>query len=94
MDDLTSLRWFRRRRVGFGWRPVSWQGWLITLLAVTAAVVVVVVFRGSAVRIPVGPRPDHRFLGPSRCPRPRPVGASIRSQLARVEDQDGCDRRG
>ena len=53
MDDLTSLRWFRRRRVGFGWRPVGWQGWLITLLAVTAAVVVVVVFRGSTVRIPV-----------------------------------------
>ena len=41
MDDLTSLRWFRRRRVGFGWRPVSWQGWSITLLAVAAAVVVV-----------------------------------------------------
>ena len=53
MDDLSSLRWFRRRRVGFGWRPASWQGWLITLLAVAAAVVVVVVFRGSAVRIPV-----------------------------------------
>ena len=52
MDDLTSLRWFRRRRIGFGWRPVSWQGWVITLLAVTAAVVVVVVFRGSAARIP------------------------------------------
>ena len=53
MDDLTSLRWFRRRRVGFGWRPVSWQGWSITLLAVAAAVVVVVVFRGSAARIPL-----------------------------------------
>ncbi len=53
MDDLSSLRWFRRRRVGLGWRPVSWQGWLITLVAVTAAVVAVVVFRGSALRIPV-----------------------------------------
>ncbi len=53
MDDLTSQRWFRRRRVGFGWRPISWQGWSITLFAVTAAVAVVVVFRGSAVRIPV-----------------------------------------
>ena len=45
--------WFRRRRVGFGWRPVSWQGWSITLLAVAAAVVVVVVLRGSAARIPL-----------------------------------------
>ncbi len=53
MDELSSLRWFRRRRVGLGWRPVSWQGWLITLVAVTAAVVVVVVVRGPAVRIPV-----------------------------------------
>ena len=49
---LTSLGWFRRRRVGLGWRPVSWQGWSISLLAVAAAVVVVIVFRGSALRIP------------------------------------------
>jgi ABC-2 type transport system ATP-binding protein len=52
MDDLTSLRWFRRRRVGLGWRPASWQGWAVTFLAVTAAVTVVVVLRASSARIP------------------------------------------
>ena len=72
MDDLTSLRWFRRRRIGFGWRPVSWQGWVITLLAVAAAVVVVVVFRGSAVRIPV-PRPDRGSLRGRRAADRRPA---------------------
>lgn len=23
--------WFRAKRFGWGWYPVSWQGWLITL---------------------------------------------------------------
>jgi hypothetical protein len=33
--------WFRRRRIGVGWQPVSWQGWVITIviaLAVTGAI--------------------------------------------------------
>jgi len=49
---LSSHTWFRRRRVGFGWRPVSWQGWAVTLAAVTSAIAVVVSLRASAVRIP------------------------------------------
>tara|TARA_Y100000310_G_scaffold335463_1_gene417604 strand:- start:600 stop:863 length:264 start_codon:yes stop_codon:yes gene_type:complete len=23
--------WFKRRRLGWGWRPASWEGWLVTL---------------------------------------------------------------
>ncbi len=23
--------WFKRRRYGYGWIPVSWQGWLVVL---------------------------------------------------------------
>jgi hypothetical protein len=23
--------WFRRRTRGFGWTPITWQGWLVTL---------------------------------------------------------------
>jgi ABC-2 type transport system ATP-binding protein len=53
LDDLTSLRWFRRRRVGLGWSPVSWQGWTITFVAVAAAIAVIVLLRGSVARIPV-----------------------------------------
>jgi ABC-2 type transport system ATP-binding protein len=48
----SSRRWFQRRRVGFGWRPVSWQGWALTLLAVGSAIAVVVLLRKSAARIP------------------------------------------
>ncbi|MES2213535.1 MAG: hypothetical protein V4473_01685 [Patescibacteria group bacterium] len=24
--------WFRAKRWGWGWTPVSWQGWVVTLL--------------------------------------------------------------
>jgi hydrogenase/urease accessory protein HupE len=24
--------WFKRKRYGWGWYPVSWQGWLVTAL--------------------------------------------------------------
>ena len=52
-DNLTSPGWFRRRQVGFGWRPASWQGWAITLAAVSAAVVLAAVVGQSAVRLPL-----------------------------------------
>lgn len=32
--------WFGRKRSGIGWRPASWQGWLVTALVVTAIVLV------------------------------------------------------
>ncbi len=32
--------WFGRKRSGIGWRPASWQGWLVTVLVVTAIVLV------------------------------------------------------
>ena len=50
---LNSRRWFRRRRVGFGWRPVSWEGWALTSIAVTSAIAVVALLRASAARIPL-----------------------------------------
>jgi hypothetical protein len=33
-------RWFRRRESGLGWTPVSWQGWLVTLLGVVVVLLV------------------------------------------------------
>ena len=44
--------WFRRRSIGFGWRPVSWQGWLVTAVAAGALVSAVALIHGTA-RIPV-----------------------------------------
>jgi ABC-2 type transport system ATP-binding protein len=35
---VVSRSWFVRRRVGFGARPSSWQGWLITVVALGAIV--------------------------------------------------------
>ncbi|MGH2936219.1 MAG: ATP-binding cassette domain-containing protein [Gaiellaceae bacterium] len=50
---MTSKRWFQRRRVGIGWRPVDWHGWLITLVAVGAAVLVLALLHGSSARVPI-----------------------------------------
>lgn len=26
---MSSSYWFKRRRYGYGWIPVTWQGWLV-----------------------------------------------------------------
>jgi ABC-2 type transport system ATP-binding protein len=50
---MRSQGWFQRRRVGFGWRPASWQGWLLTLLAAAGIVAALVLLRGSSARLPI-----------------------------------------
>ena len=44
MDDR-QVYWFKRRRYGWGWTPVTWQGWVtilsfLLLVAVIAAIFV------------------------------------------------------
>jgi len=51
-EGLSGTPWFRRRQVGLGWRPVTWQGWLITAASVAVMIGVVTSLRG-AVRLPV-----------------------------------------
>ena len=53
MADRSSHAWFRRRRVGLGWRPVSWQGWLVTGVSAAVVIGVLVLLRRSAARVPV-----------------------------------------
>jgi ABC-2 type transport system ATP-binding protein len=53
MQHKFEKQWFRRRSVGFGWRPVSWQGWLITVVAVGLIVGTLAALRGSPERLPV-----------------------------------------
>jgi ABC-2 type transport system ATP-binding protein len=53
MQRSTSTPWFRRRRSGLGWRPVAWQGWLVTLVAFGSAIGELVLMRGSSARVPV-----------------------------------------
>lgn len=31
-DDRIRNYWFKRRRYGYGWTPVTWQGWLTVIL--------------------------------------------------------------
>src|SRR5512132_264771 len=52
MQRPIAKPWFRRRRVGIGWRPVTWEGWLITLVAVVLVVGVLTLLHTSA-RVPV-----------------------------------------
>lgn len=32
MSNSTSKYWFKRKRYGYGWFPVTWQGWLAIIL--------------------------------------------------------------
>jgi hypothetical protein len=44
MNETNKKLWFRAKRYGWGWMPVSWEGWLVTLaytaLMVTYAVLI------------------------------------------------------
>lgn len=40
-----SKRWFQPNRVGLGWHPSSWQGWLILVGGVAVIVTVVVLLQ-------------------------------------------------
>lgn len=37
--------WFAPKRVGYGWRPVTWQGWLITVAPGAIVLLVVLLTR-------------------------------------------------
>jgi ABC-2 type transport system ATP-binding protein len=48
-----SGAWFHRRQVGLGWRPIAWQGWLVTGIAAAVIIVAFAALHSSAVRIGV-----------------------------------------
>lgn len=51
MNDSTKRNyWFKRRRYGYGWTPVTWRGW------VTIVVFLVVVVAGAAIILKDTPR--------------------------------------
>jgi len=43
--------WFARRRLGWGWRPITWQGWVISLILVALAASALTLFRRSPASI-------------------------------------------
>ncbi|MEK7511157.1 MAG: hypothetical protein AAB582_02895 [Patescibacteria group bacterium] len=40
--------WFRAKRFGWGWYPVSWQGWVVTLVYALAYVILGLLFGAFA----------------------------------------------
>ena len=36
--NMKNKLWFKAKRFGWGWYPISWQGWVILLLYVVAMV--------------------------------------------------------
>jgi hypothetical protein len=48
MKDKAEKLWFKRRRYGWGWTPVTWQGWLST-------VILLAVILASAFTLPMQP---------------------------------------
>jgi ABC-2 type transport system ATP-binding protein len=53
MQLLSAKPWFRRRRVGLGWRPVTLQGWLVIAVAAGLVIAVLAAMRASSARIPI-----------------------------------------
>jgi hypothetical protein len=45
--DKKRKPWFGPNRSGVGWRPYTWQGWLILVVVVAAIVVLVVLLRSG-----------------------------------------------
>jgi hypothetical protein len=39
--------WFGPKRIGWGYRPQTWQGWLVTALSVVAVVVTAAIAKGT-----------------------------------------------
>ena len=45
---LGTRYWFGPKRgPGWGWRPITWQGWLVTALDLAATVSVSIILRGT-----------------------------------------------
>ncbi|HSC18940.1 MAG TPA: hypothetical protein VLC74_08505 [Rhizomicrobium sp.] len=45
---ITKHPWFGPKQFGWGWTPVSWEGWLVTAFFVAVTVAASVVFGRSA----------------------------------------------
>lgn len=45
--DDRQKHWFKRRRYGYGWTPVTWQGWFTALAFLATVLVGSVVLRDT-----------------------------------------------
>ena len=47
----SSHYWFARKTIGWGWKPASWQGWLVTAIYVAIVFVLGREFPPAAYRV-------------------------------------------
>ena len=43
MNNTSNELWFRRKIYGWGWFPITWQGWLVIALYVVAIITLALV---------------------------------------------------
>jgi hypothetical protein len=54
MRRVTDKPWFGPKLLGWGWRPIPWQGWLLTLLLTVLVVGVRIAFGTSLLAFGLG----------------------------------------
>lgn len=57
LKDNPEHYWFKRKPFGWGWTPVTWQGWGVTLIFIGALIL-------NAIRLDVRSATDGEFLSP------------------------------
>ncbi len=57
LKDNPEHYWFKRKPFGWGWTPVTWQGWLVTVIFVCLIIL-------NAIRLDVNAASESDFLNP------------------------------
>ena len=53
MQTFTKEPWFGKKTIGLGVKPITWQGWIITLILAAFGILSVVHFRRSLTAISI-----------------------------------------
>ncbi|HEY3637467.1 MAG TPA: hypothetical protein VGK90_04890 [Rhizomicrobium sp.] len=48
---ITKRPWFGPKRFGWGWTPVSWEGWFVTVLSMAVVIAAIIVFSASPMTV-------------------------------------------
>jgi hypothetical protein len=46
---ITKHPWFGPKRIGWGWRPVSWEGWAATAIFAVVVIAAGIAFHGTPI---------------------------------------------
>ena len=46
-QESPRRRWFRQRTFGYGWTPITWEGWLVTLVLTLSPIPILVLTHAS-----------------------------------------------